>query len=316
MLRYYVLTTRKFNCLRRQFHSLPKEHTTVVINTLDKEYEKTASQWCWDNKINCVITESNGYPGKGKNAVLDHFLDSDYEYMVQIDGDDFMQPHGVALYKWLSENDPPDGVQIVYSHSYAGNSTDPWNELFAPFPWDQNYMAWVEEQIEEDPSRKTHLMSMYHRRDEYRTHYLIHRQQNCKWNYPPDSLNYMDCARLIFYSRHLAESVRFREDLLVGEDSLLNYQVRDMAFKGDIVLRKVLDTREKTYTYDLTNSGIVKKTQWDVDWEWMELLNAAVDEAAQNWTVDDTFVLTPVVSGIDRIPYINLGTLPETKEIC
>ena len=88
-LRFYVLTSRNLKCLKRHFVSLPKQHTTVIINTLDKDYESLVQDWCFREKINCVATESTGKPGKGKNAVLDHFLDSDYDYMVQIDGDDF-----------------------------------------------------------------------------------------------------------------------------------------------------------------------------------------------------------------------------------
>jgi len=129
-LRFYVLTSRNLKCLKRHFVSLPKQHTTVIINTLDKDYESLVQDWCFREKINCVATESNGKPGKGKNAVLDHFLDSDYDYMVQIDGDDFLQPHGVNLYTWVAHNDAPDGIQIVHSYSYAGGISE--RELFAP----------------------------------------------------------------------------------------------------------------------------------------------------------------------------------------
>jgi len=310
MLRYYVLTSRNFKCLKRHFHSLPKENTTVVINTVDKEYEEIAQQWCWKNKINCVVTESNGMPGKGKNAVLDHFLDSDYKYMVQIDGDDFLQPHGRDLYKWVSENDPPDGIQIVYSDSYKGEYTDPYSQLFAPMPWDLEYKLWMEKEYAAHPEKKEHLVSMFNNRYEYKNLYYTHREQNCTWNYPMDAIHYMDCCRLIFWSRELASKVRFREDLLIGEDSLLNYEVRDLAFRGQCNLKKVRDATEFTYTYDITNCGVTKKAQQDADWAWMEKLNEAIAEREKHWIVPLDFRLEFIEYPEEkRLPFVDIGEL-------
>ena len=308
MLRYYILTSRNLPCLKRHFHSVPKKHTTVVVNTTDQEYERAASEWCFENKINCVVTESNGKPGKGKNAVLDHFLDSSYDYMVQIDGDDFLQPHGVNLYWWLSENNPPDGVQIVYGRCWSGELENP-DELYAPFPWDDNFKQWVENTVTSE--ERPHFDYMYEHREEYKELYDIHCHDNFTWNYPLDSVHFMDCARLIFWSRKLASSVRFREDLLIGEDALLNYEVRDMAWKKRIELRKVQDSREKTYSYDLLNSGIVKKSQRDANWEWLKDINEAIAEASKNWTVPQTFRLSPVVHNLKRTEELNLGDLNE-----
>ena len=297
MLNYYVLTSRNLKCLKRHFHSLPKEHTTVVINTTDKEYEEVAHQWCWDNKINCVLTESNGMPGKGKNAVLDHFLHNPYySHMVQIDGDDFLQPHGVNLYKWLSDNNPPDGVQIVYSASNRGHFTDPYTQIFAPMPWEPTYKEWAIKQYTSHPEKKKHLIDMFKRRYELHSIYHKHREQNAQWNYPPDGVHYMDCARLIFWSKKLASKVRFREDLLVGEDSLLNYEVRNMAWLGEITLQKVKDTEENTYTYDLLNCGVTKKGHMEAQWDWMKLLTDIITEREKEWTV-------PLNYSLESVPY-------------
>mgnify|MGYP001572732850 FL=1 len=307
-LRFYVLTSRNFKCLKRHFVSLPKQQTTVIINTLDKEYEKLVQDWCFREKINCVVTESNGKPGKGKNAVLDHFLDSDYDYMVQIDGDDFLQPHGVNLYTWVAHNDAPDGIQIVYSYAWNGGLEDLG---YAPFPWDDEFIEYMQQRIEKYPETKAHLEYMYQNKARYEALYTTHTQQNAKWNYPRDSIHYMDCARLIFYSRKLAGAVRFREDLLIGEDSLLNYQVRDMAWKGQIKLNKVKDKVEQTYWYDLTNSGIVKRSQKEADWEWLEALNSAVEEESKNWTVSEGFLLEQITHDIQVAQHIDLGELNE-----
>lgn len=300
MVRFYVLTSRKFKCLKRHFRSLPKEHTVVVINTLDKEYEQKAFQWCYDNKITAVITESNGKPGKGKNAVLDHFLESDYEYMVQIDGDDFLQPHGVNLYSWVSENNPPDGIQIVAGNSWC--SLDSSASLYGVYPWDSKFLQWVEDNT--DPAEREQYQKAYEKREVYREGWRKHYHLCLKWNYPADIIDPFECARLIFYSKKLAQTVRFREDLLIGEDTLLNYEVRELAYRGDITLKKIEDIREKTYTYDLDNSGIVKKSEREANWEWLKDLNDSIEKVSKSWTMPESFVLSEVKHSIEKVPYI------------
>ena len=302
MLRFYVLTSRELECLKRHFRSLPKEHTVVVINTTDKAYQQTAFQWCYDNKITAVITESNGKPGKGKNAVLDHFLDSDYDYMVQIDGDDFLQPHGVNLYSWVSENNPPDGIQLVWGNWWSSLPVEETHTLYGPKPWYPEYLEWVEANT--DPAEREHYLGVYENRELIKEELSRLDNLAIKWNYPPDSIAPGDCARLIFYSRKLASSIRFREDLLIGEDALVNYQVRDMAYKEQITLKKIKDLQEKTYTYDLNNSGIVKASERQANYTWIKPFNDAVEEESKNWTVHMNYSLLPIEHNIERVPYI------------
>lgn len=303
MLRFYVLTSRKFECLKRHFRSLPKAQTTVVINTTDKEYEQKAFQWCYDNKITAVITESNGNPGKGKNAVLDHFLESDYDYMVQIDGDDFLQPHGVNLYNWVSENNPPDGIQLVYGNFWCSLPNEESHILYGAKPWEEDYLQWVEDNV--DPAEYAHYHKVYEDRDIYEKEIRRAHDLSVKWNYPIDSIAPGDCARLIFYSRKLASSVRFREDLHIGEDALLNYQVRDMAYRKQIELKKIKDLYEKTYTYDLDSSGIVKASEREANWGWIKPFNDAVEEASKDWVVPFEYHLLLVEHNIEKVPYID-----------
>jgi hypothetical protein len=306
-LRFYVLTSRNLKCLKRHFVSLPKQHTTVIINTLDKEYESLVQDWCFREKINCVATESNGKPGKGKNAVLDHFLDSDYDYMVQIDGDDFLQPHGVNLYTWVAHNDAPDGIQIVHSYSYAGGISE--RELFAPAPWDTSFRKWATMRADRFPHLKAMLLDAWDRRAVLQRDYNVHVRQNKAWNYPADSKHFMDCARLIFWSRKLAGAVRYDETLLIGEDTLLNFEVRDLAYRKSIDLRKVVDQEEITYTYDLTNSGIVKRMQNQINWEWLRPLNKAITAKEKQWAVGPKFTLKKITYDFEKTESIILGEL-------
>ena len=300
MLRFYVLTSRKFECLKRHFRSLPKEHTTVVINSTDNLYIAKAYEWCIEEGIDVTITESNGKPGKGKNSVLAHFLNSKYRYMVQIDGDDFLQPHGVNLFTWLAKNDPPDGVQLVYGNTWTDHPNP--QELYGVHPWHKNYLEWVKDTFPVE--KRGHYYHVYEKRQEYKELFVKMDNQAFKWNYP-DSVAPTDCARLIFWSRRLAELVTFREDLLIGEDSLVNYQVREMAWNKKINLKKILDSREKTYSYDLNNSGIVKQAERGSNYEWLKPFHDAVEEESKSWTVTEDFHLKEVKHNIEKVPYID-----------
>ena len=308
-LRFYVLTSRNFKCVKRQFLSLPKEHTTVIINTLDNQYASEVFAWCKQQSIDVEITESNGRPGKGKNSCLDHFLTNSYAHMLLIDGDDFVQPHGVNYYSSIAarKEDAPDGVQIVYSKSWS-NAKKPDTELFCPFPWMEQFRGWASKKEKEYPFLRAKIREVFDDRHRLEKAFKIHEKQNQTWNYPPDSMHYMDCARLILWSRKLAGMIRFREDLIIGEDSLLNYEVRDLSYRGDIYLQKVKDNQQRTYYYDLCNSGIVRRLQNRLEWEWLFDLNAAISAREAEWAVPTSYGLSTADTHIylERVPDIDL----------
>ena len=72
-LRFYVLCCRNLKALKRHQRTIPLDQMTIVINTLDEEFEAEASQYCANEGIDYVITESNGTPAQGKNSVMDLF---------------------------------------------------------------------------------------------------------------------------------------------------------------------------------------------------------------------------------------------------
>lgn len=62
----------------------------VVVNSIHEGYYEEVCALNLPFRV--VNTESNGKPGRGKNACLDVFLESDCDYISQIDGDDFLYP--------------------------------------------------------------------------------------------------------------------------------------------------------------------------------------------------------------------------------
>lgn len=64
----------------------------VVVNALDDAHVAAAVALCRNMDVAYVVTESNGRPGRGKNACLDAFLNSRCHYLCQLDGDDWLYP--------------------------------------------------------------------------------------------------------------------------------------------------------------------------------------------------------------------------------
>ena len=93
-----LLTNHKLDKLKRLVKSvkgfIPEDsieiEPVIVVNTLNDDY--------YDEVINAgfsfaiVRTESNGKPGMGKNSCRDLFLNSDADFMAQVDGDDWLYP--------------------------------------------------------------------------------------------------------------------------------------------------------------------------------------------------------------------------------
>ena len=74
-------------------------HIMIVINTNDESfYQDTIKHYQNNDKIKKIIrTNSNGYPGKGHNSVLELFNKFlTYDYLVMIDGDDFLFPNALS----------------------------------------------------------------------------------------------------------------------------------------------------------------------------------------------------------------------------
>jgi len=139
-MQFYILTSTNYDALVRHFDSkysnIEKEDAVVVINTLNEKYSAQAEDFCKENNIEYYITESNGTPAKGKNSVLDIFLESNNDYCVMVDGDDFLTPHGVWMYKNLEVMDnPPDAICLINQKSYRYVK----NTLYALQPFTVDY---------------------------------------------------------------------------------------------------------------------------------------------------------------------------------
>jgi hypothetical protein len=286
-MKFYVLTTRSINCLERHIHpdysAIPKEDLIVVINTLDKEYEAEAKEWCSSRDIEHYVTDSNGTASRGKNSVLDLFLESDQDYFVMIDGDDYLTQHGVWMYKRIAEQDSPPDV-ICMKNQMA-------------LVWDRNLVdTWIKENnVDQNELKLGDIPEEY-----------IKVKPNLIFtvNGEPETLNLLDSAdgkvrkkelwnkviaglssdrkiskgdrlemliyyakqqkycetfeahcRVTWYSRKAAVH-KFKEFLLVGEDTAQYFILKNESYHGRLEMFCNVE-KPPTYIYDTSNPGVV-----------------------------------------------------------
>lgn len=98
-----ILTSSNLDLLKISYESVLNQKNYnnydifIVINTLDELYYKNVIDYFSninDNKLKKIIrTKSNGRPGMGHNSLLNIFVNqNNYEYLIILDGDDFLYP--------------------------------------------------------------------------------------------------------------------------------------------------------------------------------------------------------------------------------
>lgn len=107
----------------------------IVVNTLNDSYYQEVLNKKFPFPV--IRTESNGRPGKGKNSCLDLFLDSDFDFISQIDGDDILYPTYIqSLGEHLSRFPCTDILGIIpmdvitHDKNILGHRVDFNNKVF------------------------------------------------------------------------------------------------------------------------------------------------------------------------------------------
>lgn len=287
-MRFYVLTTRNLMLLKRHFVSIPVKESVVVINTLDENYQRQAVEYCKKIHIEYHVTKSNGTPGKGKNAVQDVFLASNDEYCVQIDGDDFVSPFGVDVYKDLAKQDRCDGLMLLSTTAIARPDE---NSVYGQWPDAPRYEMNLKHWLEKYPMKEKEIERALANKDIWYDAIMRIKKHQLQWNYPPDSRKITQCPRFLFWSRKLCEHFRFDENLIVGEDTVVCWHLRDAAYRGLIRLVRANDIPLNTYIYDHRRSGIMRPLSIALDFSWAIPLIKKMDSQSKNWIVPKEYSL-------------------------
>jgi hypothetical protein len=292
---FYVLTSHNIYALDRQFDTLSKEDTTVLINTLDKDYEKAVVDYCISKKIRHFVTPSDGTAATGKNTFLGQFEKDGIPYAVLIDGDDYLTSYGVKTYRDLAKKEnAPDAVVLINPitkvwpkhvatselfldparqhldprglpvQMVQGSTVDNWEELKKGELIVDNYKG--TQQVDLDSFQK--YISLFH------------------YGMGIDEI----AARVTFMSRK-ALRIRYNKKFVVGEDTFQYLELKDLHDRGELQL-VMHDESRPTYMYDARISGVaVYESQKDggkgfVDW--MLILKNAMEELKDEGRLHNT----------------------------
>ena len=293
MIKYYVLVSSSMNCLVRQFHTFNLNEVVVVINTLDELFKSRAVQFCTNNGIEHYVTESDGTPGTGKNSVLKLFLQSDHQYMVHIDGDDFVTPYGRNVYRTIAHQpDAPDLIALYNQpsmHEYDFNQfkdkRDPNDNVgeihgaFFPHTYEilfdnvltdvqlEHHIEWYTKRWHMAPDKARYLAKVRLHLEQL---YIDYGDGNEAFN------------RMVFFSRKAAALVNYTNELKVGEDTVEYYKMKKLALEGKLDMRVRDERQGYTYIYMEDTTGIVSKEKdlaqskedLSCTWDWLvPLLN-------------------------------------------
>lgn len=276
MLKFYILLSQVGGFHRHfspHYSNLTPEQAEVVINTKDLQAERDIIELCERYGVFYHITESNGTPARGKNELLEIFENSDNDYCVQIDGDDYLTPHGVWFYQTVAAGSSvPDVIclknQISWCRTGKMWSEEVKKELRRFFTIEKDsidYDELLESMVKQHiPEEKAKVFVEYHR-DYYTTQakYCEHDEAH---------------SRVVFLSKKAAK-YRFPEELVVGEDTVFYYLLKDAHFRGELTA-VCNDEAPATYVYNQLEGG---GTVWNhskgfTDWTWMRKFNEIVKD--------------------------------------
>lgn len=271
MFKYYVLVSGSLNCLTRHFFTLKRSDVVVVINTLDKEFEARAYEWCTKHDIECYITKSDGTAATGKNSVIDLFLESDNEYMVQVDGDDIITKFGRNLYRTIAFGDNPPDILCLSNQlslsKYDGEEFDdqvdstlvkksymPSKSLGPCLPHNKDFdFTFIKDHKNLSRTMKE---SWYVESDDEARKLSAARIEidlvAQRYGQPKETFN-----RIVFYSRKGASFTLYDNALRIGEDTVQYYKLKKLAYDGLIDMKLYDENWGRTYLYMEDTAGVV-----------------------------------------------------------
>lgn len=285
-LKFYVLASNNMHTLKRHINpqrsNIPKEDLYVIINTLNENFKDAAVEWCTKEKIDFSVTESDGTPATGKNSFLDIFSNSENDYAVLIDGDDFLTPHGVATYNKIANLlEPPDAVCLklgfaltadYYSYGYIehtqGLNPENFNGIASRYFYVKHWRMLIDGTL----AREKYLQFASAKID-----FNVLKNSMKEWaEYSRKSLDGLETHMRVTFISKRAAKYRFDNTMIVGEDVMNLIDLKHAAHNGEITMFKIDETLP-TYIYEQRTHGISAYTSRKNDgvgWiDWLQLIN-------------------------------------------
>lgn len=292
-LKFYVLTNKNLHALKRHadpaWSGIPKDQLFVIINTTNLIYSAKASDYLLEQGIDFTVTKSDGTASTGKNSFLDIFLESDNDYAVLIDGDDWLTQHGVYVYQRIAAlEETPDVVCLKNQFSLwpkdpvYDKESDPntvpcrGTRFFTQDDW-HNALTGKHVKVMRDHAIKNKLFKskaqafkMYPKRME---------RLYANWSH--FNYHYIDGvethSRVVFMSKKAAH-YRFDGEHKVGEDTIQYFELKDAYMRGELEMATI-DETIPTYIYDQRITGVAVDSTWENDGKgFMDWLEPLVDK--------------------------------------
>lgn len=224
-----ILTSEDLPRLERCIKSLMQSEPDclVVCNSTNSQFQIDAEKLCAKFPVKFVNTESNGKLGKGKNAVLEQFIKTDYDYLFQVDGDDFVYPGAIKKVSDIINRHDFDVLALTESEVWDGTDLHRINE-------------WITTDKFRDKINK--ILATFDPEN------LMKAVQNCKIGEEITD-DKSGLHRVIVWSKKAATKFRFDENLMVA-DSPGYLDLKLMHLREEIKLE--LTNAKSIYIYDQT----------------------------------------------------------------
>lgn len=314
MFKFYILTSGGQQALARQFHTFRTTDVVVVINTLDKEYETRIYEWCQKLSIECHITKSDGTAATGKNSVLKLFLESDNEYMVHVDGDDFITPYGKNMYRTTANlPNPPDVIALYNQLALEVYRKGVWDDQYDSLTVKTDGMYVPQALAPQYPHDYTTTAQSYGDPEQLTSMYMtqipdLDYQTASDWGHARAELNKLfkkygerdeGFNRLTFLSRKAAKLMYYDNTLIVGEDTYQFYKLKSLAYDGIIDMRMRNERWAFSYVYLSDKPSITKTLDLErklfgmIDYSWqlplLESLNRLIPTLPVDFTLPEFY---------------------------
>ena len=233
-----ILTTEKIDKLERCINSVIQQtnpkNIAVIINTLDTSYATQAQALSNTYGINSVVTESNGKPGKGKNALIKYFLSTDFTHVIPVDGDDILLPNAVEKLTLISKEQNADIVGLINGLILFQD------EQMIAEDWlkHEMYVKRVLDNIEPKNYKKFNL------------HIAKIRRASVEYD------NFFN--RFVLISKNAALCMNYDEELAGAEDIKQGLLLKLLNHSGK--LNYLLLSSQHIYLYDVTDLGVFFNT--------------------------------------------------------
>lgn len=312
-----VLTSHREDKARRLVRSLKAQaphdfqvDIWVVCNTLDESYPEKAMKMATREGCMYARTESNGKPGKGKNSALNLFraqynAGKAYDYLLLLDGDDFLYPHALAVLSralYVSRADIV-GLQtndILDTRKFKMSGVTLQRADGVPV----HLYSWFNEQP-----------NLYARADQFNK---ARRDRNpLGVHSTPDRVILMSALAVLSRNGRGEYALQCSEELPVYEDYLLSLSAQAAMLRPGSQLRYVNLSNSYVYVYDKTgDSSTCKEYEKECKGDWglhQDLFEQEIDNMGLRLYVENfhpaevPFVYVPGLGGIETVDALGDG---------